>query len=230
MPSNAVSLTIDAQQFRQAEAMLRDIPKAFPLALSGAVNETLKETETGTSKAIRAKVNIKRKDLDPHLVVIKAKPSPNPAGRFTIKESQRISLSDFGAKQTPKGVTYKIGKTGSRSFIQSAFGPPGVRAVGQTIGGRFAGVSRFVASTGYARLGNQVFRRAGKSRLPLVGPLKGPSAWGVVVKNQIDTQAVINARASLEKNLQQRVAFYIKKHAGLIPGFGPGGVPARGAA
>lgn len=206
MPSNAVSMTIDAAQLRAAEAMLRDIPKAFPLAQAGAINETLKELETATNRRIReTRVAIKRKDLDPYITIQTAKIS-GASGRLTVKESTRIPLRFFGAKEKKSrgkkkvglGVAYTI-RTGERKVSPHAF-----------IVGKFAG---------------NVYQRApGAKRLPIIKQ-RGPSAWGLVVKNKIDTQAIADAPALLRKNLEQRVAFYIKRHAGLIPGYGPGGVP-----
>jgi hypothetical protein len=190
MAGLGISLTAD--RLAQLDRDLVAIKNGVPMAISGAINETLAETRTAMSRGITEKVAIKARDIKPHLAVIRSTPK-TLAGTLKLSESSRIRLKYFGARQTKQGVTYRISRDGGRKMIRSAFGP------------------------NTPRLGGQVFRRAGKTRLPLIGPMKGPSPWGVVVKSGMDKTAAIDAQAALEKNLGQRVNYLVLKAGGQLP-------------
>lgn len=199
-------ILFDDRQVAQLEAMLKGSPKAIRRNLAGAVNDTLKEGRTGASRGIRARVAIKKEDVDKYIHVDPARfaRATDVAGRLKIKESQRIGLKYFGATQTARGVTYRIAAGGNRKLIPGAFGPPG--NLGKRLG----------KTQGIAKLGKQVFRRAGKARFPLIGPLKGISAWGVFVKAGMDKETVIDLRRRLAVNLQDRINFVTAALAGEI--------------
>lgn len=157
-------------------------------ALMGGINDTLKTAKTYTSKLIRDKVNIKKKDIDPHITTSWAK-KDKLSGALFIKESERIPLKYFGARETAKGVTYKIDRQGSRKMLASGF---------------------IVES-----MGGHVFIRRGKKRFPLRKP-KGVSAWGTFVKNDYiqPTQRLIYSK--LAHNIDRRVRMLLLRSEGKI--------------
>ena len=113
-----------------------------------------------------------------------------------VKKEKRLSLKEFGARQTKKGVSYKISKTSGRKTIPGAFqGPrPGLMKVSWR--------------------GN-AFKRVGKSRLPIV-KLHGPSAWGVFVVGKKIGPSVEETEAELKKNIDRRIRFIALKASGAI--------------
>lgn len=183
-----ISIQVDRRKLREVTRLLSGIKQGVPKALSGAVNDTARKTVTDLSSKIRQRVNIKKRDIDPHLRRSRATPA-HPSAKISVSESTRLPLKYFGARQVRKGVTYKIEKGGSRKLIPSAF-------IVQSMGGH-------------------VFARVGPKRFPLRKPM-AVSPWGVVVKSNIPQQTEREAAALLEKNLDQRVKFLLLKQSGAI--------------
>ena len=113
-----------------------------------------------------------------------------------LSKTKRIALREFGARQTRAGTSYKISKTRGRKVIRGAFqGPkPGVVK---------------------ASWRGNVFRRKGKQRLPIV-KLYGPSPWGVAVKGNKIEPSANQMRAELNKQINRRIDYVLKKKAGVI--------------
>lgn len=191
MAGFGVTIIVSETRLEQVKRDLEGIKGGLPTAASGAINETLMESRTQIVRGITSRVNIKAKDIRPHIRIVRSTPK-TMTGKLTLAETKRLGLKYFGARQTARGVSYRIAKSGGRTMIPSAFGV--------TI----------------PRLGGQVFLRVGRERLPLRGPLRGPSPWGVVVKSGIDKQAQIDASAAMDKNLGQRVQFLILKSSGSL--------------
>jgi len=184
-----VSVTVDRESMARAKALLRSIPDGLPQALAGAINDTTKTEVSHMSSAIRDRINIKKRDLDPFLRRTFAKASLQ-AGQIELSATKRIPLKRFGAHQTATGVTYQILKGQPRTLRLRAFGPRVVK------------------------LGFHVFRRAGKGdhqdmtnlvgRKPLI-KLFGPSVWWVFVQADLVEKTAEDAAAELTKNVQRRV-------------------------
>lgn len=158
-------------------------------ALMGGVNDTLKNGRTYASKLIRDKVNIKKKDLDPHITVDWATKA-RQAGTLFIRESERIPLKYFGAKELKRGgVSYRIEKKGPKKTLKSAFI-----------------IERF---------GGHVFTRKGLQRHPLQKH-HGISAWGAFVVNDYirPTQKYVTER--LQYNIERRVNMLLLRAAGKL--------------
>ena len=195
----AINVAVDARKLDEITRMLADIKGGVPKALVGAVNDTARNTVTQISKAIRERVNIKKKDIDNKIRRTTATPSRMHA-RITLSETQRLGLKYFGAKKYDAkgkgakkqigGVSYQIDRRTGRK-----------RAPGAFIGGQ--------------RLGGQVFKRLGKSRKGII-KLQGISPWGAFVMSGMRKKTHAEATALLEKNLDRRVNFLILKHSGAI--------------
>lgn len=177
-----ISIQVDMASMAEAKQELRDDIDKLRKVISGAVNDTAKHEKSFMSQQIRDKVNLKKKDLDPFLTLERASPEKLTAS-VTLKKTDRIELKDFGARQTAKGVTYRIERGGALKRISDAFGPK------------------------IPRLGGQVFRRQGKKRLPLTNKLRGPSAWGVFVVNNMRRPTEEDAKAYLNNRLRHRLEY-----------------------
>ena len=113
-----------------------------------------------------------------------------------LDKSKRIELRDFGARQTKKGVSYKISKSKGRSTIRQAFkGPrPGLT---------------------FAKHKGSVFGRVGESRKP-IAKLYGPSPWGVFQKQKLSVPVRKKIETELEKQMVERIRFRTLKKSGAI--------------
>ena len=95
-------------------------------ATASALNKTVAQAKTNMSKEIRAEFNISAAKVGESLVVSKA---IGKGARFTLtasleskaKRGRSINLAAFGARQTAKGVSFKVKKTGPRKLIPGAF-------------------------------------------------------------------------------------------------------------
>lgn len=118
------------------------------------------------------------------------------AAEVELKKSRRIPLRDFKARQTKKGVSYKISKSTGRKTIAGAFkGPrPGLTFV------RFRG---------------HVMQRVGSARLP-IRKLYGPSPWGVHVINKQADVITPQINAELRRQMRERLRYQRLKKSGAI--------------
>jgi len=110
----------------------------------------------------------------------------------TVRQSptDRLPLRVFGAKQTKKGVSVRISKREGRKVINGAFI--------------------------IAKYNNNVYVRPGKSRAT-GGSRKGPSPWGVTVKNALDkVVAKRDVEPELLKQIDRRIrAIDFKRRQGI---------------
>lgn len=197
--SNEITITIDARSLARMKQELEQKPKLMRRELVRCINDTARHSRTEISSRIRERVNIKKKDIDKHIKVDLAD-GDHLEATVTLEKTARIPLKYFGARQTKKGVTYKIskgpappknakrrtGKNGGKERIPDAFGPK------------------------IPRLGGNVFKRAGKKRLPII-KLLGPSAWGVFHKHGLREPTVEENRAFFRRRIEQRLKYLAER-------------------
>ena len=200
MSSNtSVRVTVDPASLSRVKDALRRKPDLLLKQIVGALNDTAKHEKTNISKLIREKVNIQKRDIDKHIFVTRAYPK-HLVATVNLEKTERISLKYFGARQTKKGVTYRI----SKSATPAGRGGP-----------RRAGRIPDAFGPNIPRLGGNVYRRKrlgdGKKapRLPIV-KLHGPSAWGVFLRHDMRPEVNTSARAYLKNRLQHRVQYQVK--------------------
>jgi hypothetical protein len=115
-----------------------------------------------------------------------------------VLKTARIALKEFKPKQDNQGVTAKINKSGSPYQVKSGFmGPkPGKKA---------------------PRLGGHAYRRIGGDRLPL-RKLKGPSPWGVFVRDELDLKlrTYRHLKDRLRYHMERQLRYLTLKKQGVI--------------
>lgn len=168
-----------------------ELESQLPKIEAQAVNDTAKQTQTAIASGINKRVMIKVGDAKRHIRRTKAI-AANPSASVILGESERITLRQFGARQTRAGVSYKIARDEPRKTIKSAFGPK------------------------IDLLNNQVFVREGKSRLPIEGPKLGPSPWGVFVMSDLEPQVLELSGERLQKNMERRLNVALLRRQGKI--------------
>jgi hypothetical protein len=213
MAKMSIDIQVDPAKLDTARKSLADIRGGLDRALVGAINDTKRRLVTYISTGIRAKVNIKKQDIDPYLKggSKAAKYQKSARARVVLSESAGLPLKYFGAKdikrRVPKrprstkgmsalaqqrmtgGVRYKIGKGGSPGFVREAFAPK--------------------------KLNGHIFKRLEKSRLPII-KLHGPSPWGVFVVAGMRGPTKIKAEELLHHELDRRVKLEIMKDLGIV--------------
>lgn len=172
-----VTIDIDPREIRDVQKQLVETAKEFPKEMVGAINDTSRQTRTEASKQIRKSLNAKKKAVDFRLKRDFARKG-KLRGRVTIKDRPLIPLKAFRPKQTKRGVNIRIRKGASIQKIHSAF---------------------IVAN-----LGGHVFRRTGKSRLP-IEKLPGVALAAEATASGAVKHATYFAFAKLKKNIQRRL-------------------------
>jgi len=122
-----LAIQIDDRKLKQLQRVLRETPKQMPKELNKAINKTLKGVESNVAKAVTSEIRVTQKVVKESIKKKRSSASTLTA-TVTLKQTTRIPLREFGARQKKSGVSYKISKTGSRKTVIGAFqGPrPGV--------------------------------------------------------------------------------------------------------
>jgi hypothetical protein len=175
--------------------VVNSVAKDLKKNLAIAINETSKTGKAGIAKKISAELAVPQKVIKQEIKNTRAAASLLRSN-LRLRKTSRISLRDFGARQNKTGVSYKISKTKGRATIPGAFQGPKPGAIKVSWRGR-------------------VFRRVGKSRLPIV-QLFGPSPWGVFTVNKMVHKQERELQAELEKQIQRRIRFLTLKAQGKI--------------
>jgi len=151
-----MSLDVDVQfDTRQATRFLRLLRRpGVQDATRRALNKAGTQTRTEASKGIRKDRNLKAGLIKKQMRLRKASRSRLRA--VIVATGKVISLREYGAKATRKGVTVKVSKSKGRQLVPGAFFGPG----------------------------GHVFRREGKKRLP-IRKLWGPSLPSAFIKDAV---------------------------------------------
>lgn len=193
-----INFVIDRRKVNQLRELVGGSEKKLRQQLKIAVNATASKTKGSMAKQVATELATSQKNIKSTIAVKKKAEAsqPVPTAIVTQKETARIPLRDFGARQNKKGVSFKISKSKGRQTATGAFqGPrPGVMK---------------------ASWRGRVFRRVGKSRLPIV-QLFGASPWGVFKKKKFKAPTVKESRKELRRQVDRRLRFLRLKKSGAI--------------
>lgn len=185
MAEGLIKIEYERHKLAAIERMLRGIPNAMPKIISRAINRTATPAKTQTAREISRDAAIKIGDIKKFITLIKATYQRWQA-EIGISR-RRIALKKFGARQTKKGVSYKVRKKGSREKIPSAF----------------------IATMGTGHEG--VFKRKGQSRYP-IRELYGPSLGHVFEEaGTIAADVTKTAYEKLAANIDSQVKFLLAR-------------------
>jgi hypothetical protein len=182
-----ISISVDSQEFRKQHDRLASIRGGFAKAFRRASARVASQGRTSISRGIRKGMIIKPAEVNKLIHVKKHSTGASVA----LRKSDRISLRHFGAVQDEVGVSYQISKTGPRRYIDGAFMGPKF--------GRLA-----------PKLYGNVFKRVGKSRLPIIKAM-GPSPWGVFLRKKMYEPTKIDMTQKFEQRLRHEINFLISK-------------------
>lgn len=191
-----IAIEIDKGQLESLRQAAEQAKKKLPKELAAAINAVSKKTKLQMGRDIRATVALKKDESEKPLSIRASATAQNLQAIVSLKKTKRLGLRHFGARQDKRGVTFKIGKQGGRQRVNGAFqGPkPGVMK---------------------ASWRGNVFRRVGKERTPIV-QLKGVSAFGAYVKNNLQGPQVKAINAELTKQIERRIKLNVLRASGLV--------------
>lgn len=191
-----MNVTVKQGSIQSLKAALEGTTRTLKKELRVAVNATAKKSKSIINKEIRKELAVTAKVVNPTIRVKRVASGDSLSASVQVDKTKRISLREFGARQTKAGTSYRVSKTRGRKTIPGAFqGPkPGVMK---------------------ASWRGHVFKRVGKTRLPIV-KLFGPSPWGVMVKGDKLEPSKEQTREELQKQIERRVRFITLKKTGAI--------------
>jgi len=191
-----MTIEIDAKQLKRLRVAVGRAGKKLGRELAAAINAVAKKGRLEVGREVRKTVNIKKDESEKPLKIRGTATAERPTSTVSLDKTRRLGLRHFGAKQDARGVTYKIGKKGGRQRVDGAFqGPkPGVMKMSWK--------------------GN-AFRRAGKSRLPIIH-LRGVSAFGAIAKNNLERPLRQAMADNLAKQMERRIKLNILRAEGLV--------------
>jgi hypothetical protein len=203
-----ISIDIDAKQLKRLRKATAMAGKKFPRELAAAVNSVAKKTRINIGRRIRQTINLKKAVAERPIKIKKVATAETPVGVVSIDRERREGLQHFGARQTGKGVTYKIDKRGGRKLVAGAFmGPrPGVLAPKL-----YGGVWK---RQGEARKMTKG-RHEGRIRQPIV-KLYGVSPYGAYAKNDMSGFEVQFINKGLRTEMERRIKLNILRASGLV--------------
>lgn len=187
---------VEPSHITRMKEAIADTGRQLRKELAIAANAAARKGKSVVNKQIRTELVIKAKDLRPTIRMGRKANTDDITTSVSVSKTQRISLREFGARQTRKGVSYRVSKSSGRRTATGAFqGPsPKVRLV---------------------RWRGHVFTRLKKTRLP-IAKLYGPSAWGVFVVGKKIDPSTEQIQAELVKQVERRIRFILLKKSGEI--------------
>jgi len=152
MAAPDIDIQFDRRDIARVQRLLRDVPNALPKVMSRAINKAAAGARTRVTRRVAKLVTLRQKDVRDQLKLRRATYRKWTAV-LTIG-GKRFALARFGARQTRRGVTYRISRAAGRKRIARGFLA--------TMPGGHEGA----------------YERRDRPRLP-VGEKRGPSVMGV---------------------------------------------------
>lgn len=164
---------------------LRNISNNIQTELAAVSRKTAEATQSKIAKDLTQLVNLKQKFIKTKQIVNKQ--VGKTARVIALKNMRRVSLRQYGARQTKKGVSYKIYKSGKRKTTLGAFqGPrPGVM---------------------FTKYRGTVFSRVGQARTP-IKKRWGPSPSTLYKRMKKPQELVPFINHELRKQLKERLRY-----------------------
>lgn len=214
-------LSLDPAQLAELQRVLAGTPKAIPTVIMRALNRGMDAAFGRVKTAITSELNLRPSDIAGGSGT-KGRVSKRPAKATHLQalvqvSGKRIALVYFGARtlfgrfkrgeamslrriarktgRKPAGVTYQIGRSEGRKYIEQAF----------IAGGKVGGDAEAATTT------DRVFRRVGASRLPIM-ELFGPSIPHVATRHRSLKSALeVDVSAVIAKRLQSQIELALQK-------------------
>ena len=191
-----MAIEINAEQLKRLSHAAIGAKKSLTKELAAAINAVSKKTKLEMGREIRATVNLKKDEAEKPLSIRAAASPQSLQAVVSLKKTPRLGLRHFGARQDKRGVSFKISKRGGRGRVDGAFMGPKPGAVKTSWRGN-------------------AFKRVGSGRLPII-QIKGVSAFGAYVKNNLAGPQVEAVNAELTKQIERRINLNVLRANGLV--------------
>ena len=114
-----IVIKMNPDDMAKVQSMLAEIKNAGSKVISRAINKTLTGVKTDASTEIRSVITAKKSAVDGTFQITKATVT-DLRGVFA-SSGRPLPLMDYSARQTKKGVSVQVKKTGTRTVIAGTF-------------------------------------------------------------------------------------------------------------
>jgi hypothetical protein len=195
-----IDVQVDQVQLDRVRIQLAYIRNGLGRAIVSAINRTLTHCRATGARLIGQQINLKIGTIKEGIVADKASQARwQGMLRFSRK---RFPVSEFGARQTKRGVSYRISRSGGRKTVPHGF----MATMSTGHEGAFLRKDRAASSSGRDRYG-----RLRRHRLP-IRELMGPSLGEVFIGPEVLGQAAADAQTWLAKEIDGQVARLVKQN------------------
>jgi len=116
-----LQVQIDKRQMAAAQGMLRAVPKGWPRVASRALNKVATWARSRVVKGLAAELGLRQSYIRKKHTRLRRATWRHLGAAVRVEGRKRIRLIEFHARQTARGVSYRIGKGGGRKRIAHAF-------------------------------------------------------------------------------------------------------------
>lgn len=212
----AVTVHINKRQIKSIQRRLGNVKK-MPRVAAAAINETARKARTRVVNTLHRRLNMK-KGVIRNKVPITVKATRTRLFASINIAARRPGLIRFGAKQTAKGVSYKMNRSGSRKKIEGAFIATSKK--GKNVWIRVAALGskakKFKNNRQRRRVAGRMKQLAAmamlprKYRLPIMR-LMGPSLGRVYIAERMDRNERRQITMDLNKAFKSKIDWMLKK-------------------
>lgn len=196
-----IEITSNAEAIKRLANVLENNTKLLKRDINTALNSTARHLKSQWAKEIGTELALPQKVIKETIRQELARTGGEAQAAVVQNKSKRLSLKEYKARQTRKGVSYTAYKGSGRKSL------PGTFVVAKLGGHVFTrqGEKRVMSKGRYA----------GKMRQPIVKRF-GPSPFDTSKKHEIPVKLVVLGEARLLEELKKRVRFRSLKASGAI--------------
>lgn len=199
MIGKLISIKLQNDALKQLEKALADAPKEIGKRTERAINKTAAKHKTQISKKLREFVKVKAKTVKEYIQVPQKALAPHRLSAVVqVRQSKKLGLHAFGAKQNKKGVRYQISKT-EKEFVPSAF-------IVESMGGNV-----FIRKNPYIPNPNRDPSIRKQNRA--MRKLWGTTMYNVYKRHKLDKWSQKTVAKELRFQIQQQVKYVLEKKA-----------------
>lgn len=198
-----IKLTFDDAAANELTKLMKGVEKDVRKQLKTAVNKAGRSMESQMARMVRQEINVASKAVKRVITRPLLATETQLSTEIVVAKGKRLSLKEFGARQTKAGVSYRISKKGGKKTIKGGF-------IVESLGGHV-----------YVRDGDKVEmsrgRYKGRKRQKIFKRF-GPSLWGYFANRKVMLDVQKKADAELEKQVKERIRFLTLKAEGKLKG------------
>jgi hypothetical protein len=201
---------IDQSSVAAVKAMLGDLKASYPKVISTAINKTLTTVKTQATARIGNELNLKAARIKEDISLQKANYG-KLSGAF-ISTGKPVGLIQFTARQTAKGVSFKVKRTGARTTLKHAY-------IGKGKGGglhvfwrknRMPGTGKFPVG----KKSKAPWQKMPKKFSKPVERLTGPRIEDILAQSKVLEPITIQAGTLYLSNVDNKVDEVLRRHNG----------------